>query len=148
MDVLSKRNKLIKLIENKMNINFDKFKMIGYIKDLFCDIIICKYDNRIFGITVVKSGVKQIIQFKNITLEDSENSYLFVFNDKNYYYEIKKEIYIENDFKNECYITFKNNDEYLMQVIKNINSELKLDDTIKTMLKITEYFLDEKEVLN
>ena len=148
MDVSQKRNDLIKLIENKMNIDFNKFKMIGYIEDLFYNIIICKYNNEIFGITIDQNDVKLITKFKNIGLKNNNNFYFFTFNDKNYYYEIEKEIYIESDFKNERYITFKNNDECLMRVIKNINTELKLDDTIKTMLKITEYFLDEDEILN
>ena len=125
-----------KAIEKEMGFEFDKLELIGYIEMCF-DVLIYRYkrdtflfeidDNEILSITKVQNDGKY---YGWLTVKGKDIPYR--------YFE-KIRIYYDLDF-------FDDDDEAEDQT--DSEQMLELDDEELTILKMTEYFMEEDELAN
>ena len=125
-----------KAIEKEMNFEFDKLELIGYLEMCF-DVLIYKYKQNIFLFEIDDNEILSITKVQN---DGKYYGWLTVKGkDIPYRYFEKIRIYYDLDF-------FDDDDEEEDQT--DSEQRLELDDEELTILKMTEYFMEEDELAN
>ena len=119
-----------------MDFKFDKLELIGYLEMCF-DVLVYKYKQNIFLFEIDDNEILSITKVQN---DGKHYGWLTVKGkDIPYRYFEKIRIYYDLDF-------FDDDDEEEDQT--NSEQMLELDDEELTILKMTEYFMEEDELAN
>ena len=131
-----KKHKKSKAIEKEMDFKFDKLELIGYLEMCF-DVLVYKYKQNIFLFEIDDNEILSITKVQN---DGKYYGWLTVKGkDIPYRYFEKIRIYYDLDF-------FDDDDEEEDQT--DSEQMLELDDEELTILKMTEYFMEEDELAN
>ena len=143
------RGKIRKKIEDKFDFKFKSLKIIGYFnknKDSHnktLSTIICKDRENIYMIEVSGTKIKVIKKLQYISVDNTTNAFIFFFNREEFYYRYSERIvliYEEESTK----VNYINGNE--IETIYTGNEELKLADEEMVILKLNNYFIDEKKL--
>ena len=152
--MLVKKNKAIKIIEEKLNFKFEELKIIGYFKTKFGlsfldkdenkKTIICKDKKNIFIINLKKDTISLIKKLNYVSKENGAFLIELGIDNKKFYYDYKEKLALHNTIQNTINIVYVING--VSEVIGSIENELKLSEEELVMLKLSNYFIDEEEM--
>ena len=143
------RRKIRKKIEDKFDFKFKSLKIIGYFNKnkgsygKTLSTIICKDRENIYMIEVRGTKIKVIKKLQYISVDNTTNTFIFFFNGEEFHYKYNEKIvliYEEESTK----VNYINGNE--IEIIYTGNEELKLADEEMVMLKLCNYFIDEKKL--
>ena len=143
MDLFKERSFIMKIkkhikskaIEKEMDFEFDKLELIGYLEMCF-DVLIYKYKQNIFLFEIDESEILSITKVQN----DGKYYGWLTVKGKDIPYRYFEKIRIYYDLE------FFDDDEEEDQI--KLEQKLELDDEELTILKMTEYFMEEDELAN
>ena len=146
------RGKIRKKIEDKFDFKFKSLKIIGYFnknKDSYnkiFDTIICKNRENIYMIEMHGTKIEIIKKLQYIGVDSTMNAFTFFFNREKFYYKYKERIVLAYDIEEEksTKVNYINGNE--IEIIYTGNEELRLADEEMVMLKLDDYFIDEKKL--
>ena len=146
------RGKIRKKIEDKFDFKFKNLKIIGYFnknKDSngkTLSTIICKDRENIYMIEVRGTKIKIIKKLQYISVDNTTNAFIFFFNGEKFYYKYRERIVLAYDVEEEesTKVNYINGNE--IEIIYTGNEELRLADEEMVMLKLCNYFIDEKKL--
>ena len=146
------RGKIRKKIEDKFDFKFKSLKIIGYFnknRDSYSkifDTIICKNRENIYMIEMHGTKIEIIKKLQYISVDNTTNSFTFFFNREKFYYKYKERIVLAYDVEEEesTKVNYINGNE--IEIIYTGNEELRLADEEMVMLKLCNYFIDEKKL--
>ena len=146
------RGKIRKKIEDKFDFKFKSLKIIGYFnknRDSYSkifDTIICKNRENIYMIEMHGTKIEIIKKLQYIGVDSTMNAFTFFFNREKFYYKYKERIVLAYDIEEEksTKVNYINGNE--IEIIYIGNEELKLADEEMVMLKLCNYFIDEKKL--
>ena len=144
--------KIRKKIEDKFDFKFKSLKIIGYFnknKDSYnkiFDTIICKNRENIYMIEMHGTKIEIIKKLQYIGVDSTMNAFTFFFNREKFYYKYKERIVLAYDIEEEksTKVNYINGNE--IEIIYTGNEELRLADEEMVMLKLCNYFIDEKKL--
>ena len=144
--------KIRKKIEDKFDFKFKSLKIIGYFnknKDSYSkifDTIICKNRENIYMIEMHGTKIEIIKKLQYIGVDSTMNAFTFFFNREKFYYKYKERIVLAYDVEEEesTKVNYINGNE--IEIIYTGNEELRLADEEMVMLKLCNYFIDEKKL--
>ena len=144
--------KIRKKIEDKFDFKFKSLKIIGYFnknKDSYSkifDTIICKNRENIYMIEMHGTKIEIIKKLQYIGVDSTMNAFTFFFNREKFYYKYVERIVLVYDVEEEesTKVNYINGNE--IEIIYTGNEELKLADEEMVMLKLCNYFIDEKKL--
>ena len=152
--MLVKKNKAIKIIEEKLNFKFEELKIIGYFKTKFGlsswdkdenkKTIICKDKKNIFIINLKKDTIFLIKKLNYVSKENGAFSIELGIDNKKFYYDYKEKLALHNTIQSTINIVYVING--VSEVIGSIENELKLSEEESVILKLSNYFIDEEEM--
>ena len=146
------RGKIRKKIEDKFDFKFKSLKIIGYFnknKDSYSkifDTIICKDRENIYMIEMHNAKIEIIKKLQYISVDNTTNSFTFFFNREKFYYKYVERIVLAYDVDKEESTKVKYIYGYKGEILYVGNEELKLADEEMVMLKLCNYFIDEKKL--
>ena len=146
------RGKIRKKIEDKFDFKFKSLKIIGYFnknRDSYSkifDTIICKNRENIYMIEMRDNKIEIIKKLQYIGVDSTMNAFTFFFNREKFYYKYKERIVLAYDVEEEesTKVNYINGNE--IEIIYTGNEELRLADEEMVMLKLCNYFIDEKKL--
>ena len=146
------RGKIRKKIEDKFDFKFKSLKIIGYFnknKDSYnkiFDTIICKDRENIYMIEMHNAKIEIIKKLQYIGVDSTMNAFTFFFNREKFYYKYVERIVLAYDIEEEesTKVNYINGNE--IEIIYTGNEELRLADEEMVMLKLDDYFIDEKKL--
>ena len=146
------RGKIRKKIEDKFDFKFKSLKIIGYFnknRDSYSkifDTIICKNRENIYMIEMHGTKIEIIKKLQYIGVDSTMNAFTFFFNREKFYYKYKERIVLAYDVDKEesTKVNYINGNE--IEIIYTGNEELRLADEEMVMLKLCNYFIDEKKL--
>ena len=146
------RGKIRKKIEDKFDFKFKSLKIIGYFnknRDSYSkifDTIICKNRENIYMIEMHGTKIEIIKKLQYIGVDSTMNAFTFFFNREKFYYKYVERIVLVYDVEEEesTKVNYINGNE--IEIIYTGNEELKLADEEMVMLKLCNYFIDEKKL--
>ena len=146
------RGKTRKKIEDKFDFKFKSLKIIGYFnknRDSYSkifDTIICKNRENIYMIEMHGTKIEIIKKLQYIGVDSTMNAFTFFFNREKFYYKYKERIVLAYDVEEEesTKVNYINGNE--IEIIYTGNEELRLADEEMVMLKLCNYFIDEKKL--
>ena len=146
------RGKIRKKIEDKFDFKFKSLKIIGYFnknRDSYSkifDTIICKNRENIYMIEMHGTKIEIIKKLQYIGVDSTMNAFTFFFNREKFYYKYKERIVLAYDIEEEesTKVNYINGNE--IEIIYTGNEELRLADEEMVMLKLDDYFIDEKKL--
>ena len=146
------RGKIRKKIEDKFDFKFKSLKIIGYFnknRDSYSkifDTIICKNRENIYMIEMHGTKIEIIKKLQYIGVDSTINAFTFFFNREKFYYKYKERIVLAYDIEEEesTKVNYINGNE--IEIIYTGNEELRLADEEMVMLKLDDYFIDEKKL--
>ena len=146
------RGKIRKKIEDKFDFKFKSLKIIGYFnknKDSYSkifDTIICKNRENIYMIEMHGTKIEIIKKLQYIGVDSTMNAFTFFFNKEKLYYKYVERIVLAYDIEEEesTKVNYINGNE--IEIIYTGNEELRLADEEMVMLKLDDYFIDEKKL--
>ena len=144
--------KIRKKIEDKFDFKFKSLKIIGYFnknRDSYSkifDTIICKNRENIYMIEMHGTKIEIIKKLQYIGVDSTMNAFTFFFNREKFYYKYKERIVLAYDIEEEesTKVNYINGNE--IEIIYTGNEELRLADEEMVMLKLDDYFIDEKKL--
>ena len=144
--------KIRKKIEDKFDFKFKSLKIIGYFnknRDSYSkifDTIICKNRENIYMIEMHGTKIEIIKKLQYIGVDSTMNAFTFFFNREKFYYKYKERIVLAYDVEEEesTKVNYINGNE--IEIIYTGNEELRLADEEMVMLKLCNYFIDEKKL--
>ena len=144
--------KIRKKIEDKFDFKFKSLKIIGYFnknRDSYSkifDTIICKNRENIYMIEMHGTKIEIIKKLQYIGVDSTMNAFTFFFNREKFYYKYKERIVLAYDIEEEksTEVNYINGNE--IEIIYTGNEELRLADEEMVMLKLCNYFIDEKKL--
>ena len=149
--------KIRKKIEDKFDFKFKSLKIIGYFnknKDSYnkiFDTIICKDRENIYMIEMHNAKIEIIKKLRYISVDNITNSFTFFFNGEKFYYKYAERIVLAYDVDGEeeeggggTKVNYINGSE--IEILYVGNEELKLADEEMVILKLDNYFIDEKKL--
>ena len=144
--------KIRKKIEDKFDFKFKSLKIIGYFNKnkgsygKTLSTIICKDRENIYMIEVRGTKIKVIKKLQYIGVDSTMNAFTFFFNREKFYYKYKERIVLAYDVEEEesTKVNYINGNE--IEIIYTGNEELRLADEEMVMLKLDDYFIDEKKL--
>ena len=144
--------KIRKKIEDKFDFKFKSLKIIGYFnknKDSYSkifDTIICKNRENIYMIEMHGTKIEIIKKLQYIGVDSTMNAFTFFFNREKFYYKYKERIVLAYNVEEEesTKVNYINGNE--IEIIYTGNEELRLADEEMVMLKLCNYFIDEKKL--
>ena len=144
--------KIRKKIEDKFDFKFKSLKIIGYFnknKDSYSkifDTIICKNRENIYMIEMHGTKIEIIKKLQYIGVDSTMNAFTFFFNREKFYYKYVERIVLVYDIEEEesTKVNYINGNE--IEIIYTGNEELRLADEEMVMLKLCNYFIDEKKL--
>ena len=146
------RGKIRKKIEDKFDFKFKSLKIIGYFnknKDSYnkiFDTIICKDRENIYMIEMHNAKIEIIKKLQYISIDNTTNAFTFFFNGEKFYYKYRERIVLAYDVEEEesTKVNYINGNE--IEIIYTGNEELRLADEEMVILKLCNYFIDEKKL--
>ena len=146
------RGKIRKKIEDKFDFKFKSLKIIGYFnknRDSYSkifDTIICKNRENIYMIEMHGTKIEIIKKLQYIGVDSTMNAFTFFFKREKFYYKYKERIVLAYDIEEEksTKVNYINGNE--IEIIYTGNEELRLADEEMVMLKLCNYFIDEKKL--
>ena len=146
------RGKIRKKIEDKFDFKFKSLKIIGYFnknRDSYSkifDTIICKNRENIYMIEMHGTKIEIIKKLQYIGVDSTMNAFTFFFNREKFYYKYVERIVLAYDIEEEksTKVNYINGNE--IEIIYTGNEELRLADEEMVMLKLDDYFIDEKKL--
>ena len=146
------RGKIRKKIEDKFDFKFKNLKIIGYFnknRDSYSkifDTIICKNRENIYMIEMHGTKIEIIKKLQYIGVDSTMNAFTFFFNREKFYYKYVERIVLAYDIEEEesTKVNYINGNE--IEIIYTGNEELRLADEEMVMLKLDDYFIDEKKL--
>ena len=146
------RGKIRKKIEDKFDFKFKSLKIIGYFnknKDSYnkiFDTIICKDRENIYMIEMHNAKIEIIKKLQYISIDNTTNAFTFFFNGEKFYYKYRERIVLAYNVEEEesTKVNYINGNE--IEIIYTGNEELRLADEEMVMLKLCNYFIDEKKL--
>ena len=144
--------KIRKKIEDKFDFKFKSLKIIGYFnknRDSYSkifDTIICKNRENIYMIEMHGTKIEIIKKLQYIGVDSTMNAFTFFFNREKFYYKYVERIVLVYDVEEEesTKVNYINGNE--IEIIYTGNEELRLADEEMVMLKLCNYFIDEKKL--
>ena len=142
--------KIRKKIEDKFDFKFKSLKIIGYFnknKDSYnkiFDTIICKDRENIYMIEMHNAKIEIIKKLQYISVDNTTNSFTFFFNGEKFYYKYRERIVLAYNKEEGTKVNYINGNE--IEIIYTGNEELKLADEEMVILKLNNYFIDEKKL--
>ena len=142
--------KIRKKIEDKFDFKFKSLKIIGYFnknKDSYnkiFDTIICKDRENIYMIEMHNAKIEIIKKLQYISVDNTTNSFTFFFNGEKFYYKYAERIVLVYNKEEGTKVNYINGNE--IEIIYTGNEELRLADEEMVMLKLDDYFIDEKKL--
>ena len=144
--------KIRKKIEDKFDFKFKSLKIIGYFnknRDSYSkifDTIICKNRENIYMIEMHGTKIEIIKKLQYIGVDSTMNAFTFFFNREKFYYKYVERIVLAYDIEEEesTKVNYINGNE--IEIIYTGNEELRLADEEMVMLKLCNYFIDEKKL--
>ena len=148
------RGKIRKKIEEKMNFKFKSLKIIGYFnknKDSYgksLNTIICKDRKNVYMIEVRGTKIEIIKKLQYISVDNTTNAFIFFFNGEKFYYKYRERIVLAYDVDEEegrggTKVNYINGSE--IEILYVGEEELRLTDEEMVILKLDDYFIDEKK---
>ena len=146
------RGKIRKKIEDKFDFKFKSLKIIGYFNknkdscNKIFDTIICKNRENIYMIEMRGNKIEIIKKLQYIGVDSAINAFTFFFNREKFYYKYAERIVLAYDIEEEesTKVNYINGSE--IEILYVGNEELKLADEEMVMLKLGNYFIDEKKL--
>ena len=146
------RGKIRKKIEDKFDFKFKSLKIIGYFnknRDSYSkifDTIICKNRENIYMIEMHGTKIEIIKKLQYIGVDSTMNAFTFFFNGEEFYYKYVERIVLAYNIEEEksTKVNYINGNE--IEIIYTGNEELRLADEEMVMLKLCNYFIDEKKL--
>ena len=144
------RGKIRKKIEDKFDFKFKSLKIIGYFnknRDSYSkifDTIICKNRENIYMIEMHNAKIEIIKKLQYISVDNTTNSFTFFFNGEKFYYKYAERIVLVYNKEEGTKVNYINGNE--IEIIYTGNEELRLADEEMVMLKLDDYFIDEKKL--
>ena len=144
------RGKIRKKIEDKFDFKFKNLKIIGYFnknKDSYnkiFDTIICKNRENIYMIEMHNAKIEIIKKLQYISVDNTTNSFTFFFNGEKFYYKYRERIVLAYNKEEGTKVNYINGNE--IETIYTGYEELKLADEEMVILKLDDYFVDEKKL--
>ena len=144
--------KIRKKIEDKFDFKFKDLQIIGYFNrnkypnGKIFDTIICKNRENIFMIEICDAKIETVKKIQYISSENTINAFTFFFNREKIYYKYKERIILAYDVDKEESTKVKYIYGYKGEILYVGNEELKLADEEMVMLKLCNYFIDEKKL--
>ena len=146
------RGKIRKKIEDKFDFKFKNLKIIGYFnknRDSYSkifDTIICKNRENIYMIEMHGTKIEIIKKLQYIGVDSTMNAFTFFFNREKFYYKYVERIVLAYNVEEEesTKVNYINGNE--IEIIYAGNEELRLADEEMVMLKLDDYFIDEKKL--
>ena len=144
--------KIRKKIEDKFDFKFKSLKIIGYFnknRDSYSkifDTIICKNRENIYMIEMHGTKIEIIKKLQYIGVDSTMNAFTFFFNREKFYYKYVERIVLAYDVEEEesTKVNYINGNE--IEIIYTGNEELRLADEEMVILKLCNYFIDEKKL--
>ena len=142
--------KIRKKIEDKFDFKFKDLQIIGYFNrnkysnGKIFDTIICKNRENIFMIEICNDKIETVKKIQYISSENTINAFTFFFNREKIYYKYKERIVLAYNKEEGTKVNYINGNE--IKTIYTGYEELKLADEEMVMLKLCNYFIDEKKL--
>ena len=144
--------KIRKKIEDKFDFKFKDLQIIGYFNrnkysnGKIFDTIICKDRENIYMIEMHGTKIEIIKKLQYISVDNTTNAFTFFFNREKFYYKYKERIVLAYNVEEEesTKVNYINGNE--IEIIYTGNEELKLADEEMVILKLNNYFIDEKKL--
>ena len=141
--MLIKTNKTKELVESKLGINFEEFKLVGC-REISALTLIYEKNNELYVIQIANNIISSISKILSINERDNFSK-LFL---KNKMVKYKSKFLIIYDFylneKDKIFIFNETNDK--VYNVYESESPLTLDKTEMTMIKMLGNFVDEEEI--
>ena len=141
--MLIKTNKTKELVESKLGIDFEEFKLVGC-REISALTLIYEKNNELYVIRIVNNIISSISKILSINERDNFSK-LFL---KNKMVKYKSKFLIIYDFylneKDKIFIFNETNDK--VYNVYESESPLTLDKTEMTMIKMLGNFVDEEEI--
>ena len=141
--MLIKTNKTKELVESKLGINFEEFKLVGC-REISALTLIYKKNNELYVVQIANNIISSISKILSINERDNFSK-LFL---KNKMVKYKSKFLIIYDFylneKDKIFIFNETNDK--VYNVYESESPLTLDKTEMTMIKMLGNFIDEEEI--
>ena len=141
--MLIKANKTKELVESKLGIDFEEFKLVGY-REISGLTLIYEKNNELYVIRIANNIISSISKILSINERDNfsklfinnkmvryKSSFLMIYN---FCINEKDKIFIFNEANDEVYDVYES------------ESPLTLDKTEMTMIKMLGNFVDEEEI--
>ena len=141
--MLIKTNKTKELVESKLGIDFEEFKLVGC-REISALTLIYKKNNELYVIRIANNIISSISKILSINERDNfsklflknkmikyESKFLMIYD---FYFNEKDKIFIFNEDNNKVYDVYES------------ESPLTLDKTEMTMIKMLGNFIDEEEM--
>ena len=144
------KGKIRKKIEEKMNFKFKSLKIIGYFNknkdscNKIFDTIICKDRENIYMIEMHNAKIEIIKKLQYIGVDSTMNAFTFFFNGEKFYYKYAERIVLAYNKEEGTKVNYINGNE--IKTIYTGYEELKLADEEMVILKLNNYFIDEKKL--
>ena len=144
------RGKIRKKIEDKFDFKFKNLKIIGYFNknkdscNKIFDTIICKDRENIYMIEMHNVKIEIIKKLQYISVDNTTNSFIFFFNGEKFYYKYAERIVLVYNKEEGTKVNYINGNE--IETIYTGDEELKLADEEMVILKLDDYFVDEKKL--
>lgn len=148
--MLVSKGKIRKKIEDKFDFKFKNLKIIGYFNknkgshNKTLNTIICKDRKNIYMIEVSGTKIKVIKKLQYISVDNTTNAFIFFFNGEEFHYRYKERIVLTYDEEESTKVNYINGNE--IETIYTGDEELKLADEEMVILKLNNYFIDEKKL--
>ena len=141
--MLIKTNKTKELVESKLGIDFEEFKLVGC-REISALTLIYKKNNELYVIRIANNIISSISKILSINERDNfsklflknkmvkyKSKFLMIYD---FYFNEKDKIFIFNEDNNKVYDVYES------------ESPLTLDKTEMTMIKMLGNFIDEEEI--
>ena len=141
--MLIKTNKTKELVESKLGINFEEFKLVGC-REISALTLIYEKNNELYVIQIANNIISSISKMLSINERDNfsklflknkmvkyKSKFLMIYN---FYLNEKDKIFIFNETNDKVYNVYES------------ESPLTLDKTEMTMIKMLGNFVDEEEI--
>ena len=144
------RGKIRKKIEDKFDFKFKSLKIIGYFnknKDSYnkiFDTIICKDRENIYMIEMHNAKIEIIKNLQYIRIDNTTNAFTFLKKREKFYYKYRERIVLAYNKEEGTKVNYINGNE--IETIYTGYEELKLADEEMVILKLDDYFVDEKKL--
>ena len=146
------KGKIRKKIEDKFDFKFKSLKIIGYFNknkdscNKIFDTIICKNRENIYMIEMRGNKIEIIKKLQYISVDNTTNAFIFFFNGEEFHYRYNERITLTYDVDEEENTKAKYINGHKSEIFYVGNEELKLADEEMVILKLNNYFIDEKKL--